>query len=483
MNTDVLIVGSGPTGLTLAVDLARRGVSFRIIERDTQGRGGDAGQAYLAGSRGKGLQPRTLEVFDDLGVIDEILRTGEVYPLIRIYAGRLPVWKAHMHKHQEPTEATPYPMTIMQPQWRTERILRDRLAELGGKVETGVELVEFSQDADSVSAVLRDASGQTSTIRASYLVGADGGRSAVRKTLGIGFLGETREEERMVLGDVKIEGLARDEWQVWINPLRMRLKAAVCPLPNTDTYQLTAPIAPGVEPDLTIEGFRRLLAEGSGRRDVRLTELIWASVYRVNIRMVDRYRSGRVFLAGDAAHVHSPAGGQGLNTGVQDAYNLGWKLARVLAGGPESLLDTYEAERKPVAESILGLSTKLHDRAGKGGRKALKRDEETSQLLLTYRGGPLAEGDHGGDRMPDGHCRLADGTRARLFDLFRGPHFTLLATKPAPALEGRDDVRVCNVDSLGEGYGDTAYVLVRPDGYIGLTARTLQEVSAYLGRV
>lgn len=463
MTTDVLIVGSGPTGLTLAVDLARRGVSFRIVERE----------ADRTGSRGKGLQPRSLEVFDDLGVIDEILATGEIYPVIRIYAGRVPIWKAHMHKRQEPSEAVPYPMTIMQPQWRVERILRDRLAELGGHVESGVELVGFTQDADGVTAVLRKESGETESVRARYLVGADGGRSVVRKTLGVGFVGETREDERMILGDVKIDGLERDAWHLYINLLKRQLKVGLCPLPNTDTFQLTAPLPAGAVPDLSFETFRQIVTEGTGRRDVVLREVSWASVYRVNIRMVDRYRVGRAFLAGDAAHVHSPAGGQGLNTGVQDAYNLGWKLARVLAGGPESLLDTYEAERKPIAEHILGLSTRLLDQAGKGGSaKAFKRDAETSQLLLTYRGGPLARGEHGGDRMPDGRL---DGLTTR-FDVLRGPHFTLFTTQPVRA--PRADVQVYPVAE-----GQAPFVLVRPDGYIALTAQTYEEVEDYLALV
>ncbi|MEV0271714.1 FAD-dependent monooxygenase [Hamadaea sp. NPDC050747] len=463
MTTDVLIVGSGPTGLTLAVDLARRGASFRIVERE----------ADRTGSRGKGLQPRSLEVFDDLGVIDEILATGEIYPVIRIYAGRVPIWKAHMHKRQEPSEAVPYPMTIMQPQWRVERILRDRLAELGGHVESGVELVGFTQDADGVAALLRKENGETESVRARYLVGADGGRSVVRKTLGVGFVGETRDDERMILGDVKIDGLERDAWHLYVNLLKRQLKVGLCPLPNTDAFQLTAPLPAGAVPDLSFETFRQIVAEGTGRRDVVLREVSWASVYRVNIRMVDRYRVGRVFLAGDAAHVHSPAGGQGLNTGVQDAYNLGWKLARVLADGPESLLDTYEAERKPIAEHILGLSTRLLDQAGKGGSaKAFKRDAETSQLLLTYRGGPLARGQHGGDRMPDGRL---DGSITR-FDVLRGPHFTLFTTQPVRA--PRADVQVYPVAE-----GQAPFVLVRPDGYIALTAQTYEEVEDYLALV
>ncbi|MEV6520454.1 FAD-dependent oxidoreductase [Longispora sp. NPDC051575] len=488
LDADVLVVGAGPTGLTLAIDLARRGVSVRVVEKAVTGRTGDPGSAHLAGSRGKGLQPRTLEVFDDLGVIDEILRTGAVYPPLRINAGRVPVWTAHMHKKRAPSAAVPYPMTLMQPQWRTEQILLDRFTSLGGTVQTGVELAGFTQDAAAVTATFTDGR----TVRARYLVGADGGRSVVRKALGIGFQGETREDERMLLGDVKAEGLPRDRWQVWINPVKLRVRVTMCPLPGTDTFQLTAPLEPGEDPDFSLATFQGYL-DRSGRRDIRLTEVTWASVYRVNIRMVERYRDGRVLLAGDSAHVHSPAGGQGLNTGVQDAYNLGWKLARVLAGGPGALLDTYEGERLPVAAAMLGLSTRLHDLAAKGGgRKAYKRDEETSQLLLSYAGGPLARGDRGGERAPDAPCRRPDGTATRLFDVYRGPHSTLLSLEGAPGTDlGMPDVRRLRVGTdlvddgghIRDAYGTGGHVLVRPDGYIGLVTTSETELAEYLTQI
>ncbi len=456
-NINVLIVGAGPTGLTLAVDLARRGVTFRIVDQATEPSGG---------AKGKGLQPRTLEVFDDLGVVDRVLATGNIYPPLRVRIGAVPVWRGRMHKLTAASEAVPYPMVIMHPQWRTEQVLRDRLAELGGMVEFGAGLTGFEQDAKGVTATL--ATGEV--VRADYLVAADGGRSSTRKALGVTFAGETREGQRMQLGDVRMTGVDRDRIHVWVRPGKGML--SLFPMAGTDTFQLMASLRPNDEPDLTLAGFRRLVAERSMLRRLRVTEVSWASLYRVNIRMAERFRVGRVFLAGDAAHVHSPAGGQGLNTGVQDAYNLGWKLARVLAGAPEELLDTYEEERLPVAAHILGLSTDLLDKG------TVKRGTNTKQLQLTYRGGSLAR--QGGDRVPDARLRLADGTRVRVFDLLRGPHFTLLSTGPAPALPGRPDV---HVHELAEPYGDERYVLVRPDGYIGIATSSPADLTAYLAKV
>lgn len=460
-NTDVLIVGAGPTGLTLAVDLARRGVAFRIVEQAPEPAGG---------SKGKGLQPRTQEVFDDLGVIGPILATATPYPPLRVRVGAVPIWQTRMHKPAEATDAVPYPTVMMHPQWRTEAVLRERLTELGGKVEQGTALTGFEQDAHGVTATL----GTGETLRARYLVAADGGRSPVRKALGVGFTGETREEERMVLGDVRADGLDRDHIHVWVRPGKGMV--ALYPMAGTDTFQILASLKPGVTPDLTRAGFQRLLAERSMLRRVRLTELLWSSLYRVNIRLADRYRVGRVFLAGDAAHVHPPTGGQGLNTGVQDAYNLGWKLARVLEGASEALLDTYEEERRPVAAGMLGLSVDLYE------KKSVKRDEETYQLSLSYRGGSLAV--RGGERVPDGSLLLggssAGGTRVRMFDLLRGPHFTLLSADPAPRVAHGPEVRAYRT---AEPYGGERHTLVRPDGYVGISTSSAEELAAYLDMV
>ncbi len=409
--THVLIVGSGPTGLTLAIELARRGVDLRIVEKSP---------VHPEGVRGKGLQPRTLEVFHDMGVIDEILATGAAYPLLRSYKDGQVIWEGRMQEPKEPSESVPYPELIMQPQWRTERILRDRLAELGHEVELGIEVTGFEQDAEGVTATLSNGE----RVSCAYLVGADGGRSTVRKALGVGFAGETFETERMLLADVKTPDVDRDHWHLWGDMAARTLHVALCPLPGTDVFQLTAPYTG--EDDL-----QRILDTHAG---VKLTEVVWRSEYRVNIRMAERFRVGRVFLAGDAAHVHSPAGGQGLNTGVQDAYNLGWKLAV----GSDVLLDSYEQERMPIAEHVLGLSTRLLREAD------LKRDEETQQLNLGYWYGPLSVGPRGGERVPG---------------VYGGGRFTLLADTSE---RYGDAVRV-----LPAPEGQKGVLLVRPDGYVG----------------
>ncbi|WP_371782718.1 FAD-dependent monooxygenase [Streptosporangium subroseum] len=582
-DTQVLIVGAGPTGLTLAIELARRGVGFRIVERAL---------GHPVGSRGKGLQPRTQEIFDDLGVIDEIFATGRIYPPIRAYSGDQVVWEGVMHERSEPEAAVPYPMVLMQPQWRIERIMRERLAGLGHHVELGTEAIAFEQHEDGVTVTLKRAapdgaapenvvpetaapygadvdtaasdgaalvpaasgsadvdtaasdgaalvtaasgsadvdtaasdgaalvtaasgsadvdtaasdgavlvtaasdgadvdtaasdgaaSGVVERVRCAYLVGADGGRSSVRKHLGVGFEGDTFETERMIIGDVRTPDLDRDHWHTWADMATRTMSVALCPLPGTDVFQFTAPFVAEEAPEPSLESFQRIFDEGSGRTDVRFTDVTWTSLYRVSIRMAERFRVGRVLLAGDAAHVHSPAGGQGLNTGVQDAYNLGWKLAGVLGGAPERLLDTYEEERLPVAADVLGISTRLYARARRNEQDAHVRDEETQQLLLGYRDGSLAAGERGGERAPD--ATLEGG---RLFDALRGPHFTLLALGTAHAALVKEinatygaAVHAHTVVRRGEAgdlidvegqvhdhYGQ-GLVLIRPDGYVG----------------
>jgi 2-polyprenyl-6-methoxyphenol hydroxylase-like FAD-dependent oxidoreductase len=478
----VLIVGAGPTGLTLAIELQRRGVPHRIVE---------ASPRPFEGSRGKGLQPRTLEVLEDLGVLDGFLAAGADYPTVRIHLPDGSDLERRMDELREPTPDVPYPNIWMVPQWRTGELLARRLSEWGGRIEYDVAVTGLRQDDRGVEVDL--STGETTAAR--YVVGADGGRSTVRRALGVGFEGETHETERMLIADVRLTGLDRDVWHVWPGADGRSLRLGLCPLPGTDDWQLTAPLASSVA---------EIVAEVAP--EVTLTEVGWTSQYRANMRMVERYRVGDVFLAGDAAHVHSPAGGQGLNTGIQDAYNLGWKLAT----GDDALLDTYEAERLPIAAEVLGVSTRLHRRHVEDADQAMRRDDPVlRQLTLGYREGPLADERRerpgtlrAGDRAPDAPCHDASGSPVRIFDALRGPHPVLLAFD-APAPNPGDGVRVVRVVRPGTPAGpddlvdtdghahraydvrDPALLLVRPDGYVGCAADGTDRaaVLAYLRRI
>ncbi|WP_420077837.1 FAD-dependent oxidoreductase [Streptomyces sp. JL3001] len=462
MSTDVLIVGAGPTGLALGIDLARRGVDALVVER--------AGELF-PGSRGKGIQPRTMEVFDDLGVLDAIHAAGGGYPVGMIWQDGQRVGEHRMFDPVEPTEDSPYDEPWMVPQWRTQRILFDRLEELGGKVAFGLEAVGLEQDEDGVT--VRLATG--GSVRARYVVAADGGRSAVRRSLGIGMTGETVDPNPTLVADARITGLDRDNWHIFPPRGEGDGFLAVCPLAGTEDFQVTAQFPEGSSVDLSLEGVRKVVAARSHLAPEDVTEVRWASDFRPRAALADRFRDGRVFLAGDAAHIHSPAGGQGLNTSVQDAYNLGWKLGAVLRDGvDEALLETYEEERRPIAADMLGLSTSVH-------RGEVRRGEATRQLGLGYRESSLTAETRqapatlrAGDRAPDG---MLGGVR--LFDAFRGPHWTLLAVgAEAPELPG--SVRVIRGPAQ-ESYGKGLF-LVRPDGYVGWAGDTADGLPRYLAR-
>jgi 2-polyprenyl-6-methoxyphenol hydroxylase-like FAD-dependent oxidoreductase len=417
--TSVLIVGAGPTGLTLALDLARRGISFRLI---------DAAVSPFAGSRGKGIQPRTLEIFQDLGVIDAILAAGARYPKIRIHVGPFSLRAGSFASSNQPTERVPYPCVWMVPQSRTEQILRERLTALGGEVEWGKALATFTQSEHGVDAVLRGGE----MMRATFLVGCDGGHSTVRNVLGLRLEGESIDDEAMLIADLEIVGLDRRDWHLW--PFAVGGPMALCPLPNTHLFQLIT------RAKIAATAIECAVLRVTGHNVQRVA---WSSIYRPAVRMVDCYRVGRVLLAGDAAHVHPPAGGQGLNTGIQDAYNLGWKLAGVIRGGADSLLDTYEVERLPIAAAVLGLSKRFHQ------RRSIKRGKATDQLDLNYRGSPLSSGVtlgrlHPGDRMPD--LRLEDGSR--LFDHLRGHQATEFVTPEGPRLLIRPDGYIAHIGTM-----------------------------------
>jgi 2-polyprenyl-6-methoxyphenol hydroxylase-like FAD-dependent oxidoreductase len=421
---DVLIVGAGPTGLTLAYDLARRGVKVRIV---------DAAFGPFRGSHGKGIQPRTQEIFDLLGLMPELAKVGGPYQRMRFHWGPLSVRGGSLATRHTPTEMTPYPNLLQVPQFETEGVLRAHLASLGVQVEYGRSFSALVQTDDFAEVTLADGE----RIRSAFVVGSDGGRSSVRKALGLRLVGGTVEERSLLVGDVKVDDLSREDWHVW--PWSSGGMLTLCPLPHTDFFQVTC-----AQVDDVTGHIERVTRH-------RVSEVLTSSSYTPQARMVQRYRVGRVFLAGDAAHVHPPAGGQGLNTGVQDAWNLGWKLAWALRGGPASVLDSYESERLPVAAAVLNLSRKLH------GARSMKRGELTNQLGLHYRESPLTSGTtlgelHAGDRMPDG--RLSNGRR--IFDVLRHEGATQLVRQ------------------------DGFKVLVRPDAYIASIGR--DDIDTYAGQ-
>ncbi|MDL5154811.1 FAD-dependent oxidoreductase [Actinomycetospora termitidis] len=460
---DVIVVGAGPTGLTTAVELARRGVPVRVL---------DGLDGPHRGSRGKGMQPRTLELLDQLGVADRLVSLGSFDLPFRHHEADGSVRDEERNADLvgsvvDPT--TPWRGSLVIPQWRTEQVLRERLAEEGVDVSYGVRLRSLQQDDEGVDLELDDGS----HLRSAWVIGADGGSSTVRRELGVGFLGETHEEVRLLLGDAEIDGLDRDHWHMWAaqGPLvgRGAVFFALCPLPATETWQIQiAHTDPDrhASPELLTE-----LVEALGPR-VRVRRVTTASDWRLNVRMVDDYRVGRVLLAGDAAHVHSPAGGMGMNTGIGDAVNLGWKLAAVVHGADPVLLDSYTDERLPVAAHVLGLSGELT------GRQVFSRTAEqirdTRGLGITYRTVPDGPGPVAGDRAPDAPLR-DDST---LFLRRRAADWTVLAfggpTAAPSDLPGGGPVQVLDADALAadgtlrEAYGaaDGTVVVIRPDGYV-----------------
>lgn len=504
---DVLIVGAGPTGTTLAIDLARRSVSVHVIEK--------ASTAF-GGSRAKGVQPRSLEVFEDLDVVADILVGGSLYPKLGIHLGPFTLpWS--MFRNVERTDQVPYPNTWLIPQFRVDGALHARLEQLGPSVEFGTELIEFEQLPDGV--VAKMASGSVNkAIKAKYLVGADGGSSTVRKQLGIDFGGSTDEQDRILIVDAAVTGLSRDRWHLW--PRGGGGFVGACPLPHSEMFQWMIRLAAGETPPAGLDAISARILKATRDRRIVLHDIQWQSVFRPNIRLAENYRRGRVFLAGDAAHVHTPAGAQGLNTGVQDAYNLGWKLGQVLAGAPESLLDTYQSERQPIAAGVLGLSTKKYKVIGKLDPSAVRRGKDEQQLTLTYRDGPLASNHsdrtgtlQAGDRVPDSTITRADGSPVRVFELLKGPHFTAIAYGPQAAqalkhLQWPDSgaaLKRIFIESVASGHGtacsDTrlafrkaygltgdALLLIRPDGYIShialsdMLSRTQGAMSAMAPR-
>ncbi|KDQ06117.1 hypothetical protein BOTBODRAFT_141286 [Botryobasidium botryosum FD-172 SS1] len=351
----VLIVGAGPTGLIAALALAKNGISVRVIERN---------KTFEPRTRGAALVPRTMELFANLGVVEEFIENGLLVPTLRTYAPNgydvLSSWT--FLAYEEPTPDVPYSRVILHPQDRTEAVLRNALKSYGIQVELGAELVKFEQDDEGVTAhVAFHGSTTPEVIRASWLIGADGGRSSVRKGLGIPFHGETPQAVSTILAGFDMESFDRTTWHRWgdLETASIVISPSV-PAPRFNM------VMSGKQVDESLLGagvaaLQDVFNQVTKRDDIKITKIDSMTSWKPNIRMAERFASGRIFLAGDAAHTHPPTGGQGLNSSAQDAHNLAWKLALVHKGlAPPSLLSTYEAERMPVITEMIDVTTGMY---------------------------------------------------------------------------------------------------------------------------
>lgn len=352
---DVLIVGAGPAGLTLACDLLRRGVSFRLIERLRAG---------SVGSSGKLLQPRTLEIFDDLGLIDDVIAHSSHPPPVRIYQGFEPTVGEVLVPMLESTPDTPYPNVRLQPQWKTEVLLRKHLVNHGGNVEFGTDFESLEQSEEDVRVGIRSADGEE-TVTARYVVATDGGQERLRQAVGMGSTGGDRKPGAVLMADVRVDGLDPNYCHEWTGPSGRIV--TLCPLPRTQSFQFAATIDAAETPELNLDTVQALLDEvtgpppplsrGAWAKFLRpvpppqgsrypASYLTWISRIADSPRVTAPFRKGRVFLTGDAAHEHGSAGPSGLNISIQDAYDLGWKLEQVLKGADDRLSDPFEKGRR-----------------------------------------------------------------------------------------------------------------------------------------
>ncbi|MEW6269214.1 MAG: FAD-dependent monooxygenase [Thermodesulfobacteriota bacterium] len=463
---DALVVGAGPVGLTMAIELVRHGLRCRIVDKN---------EARTDKSKALVLWSRSLEVLDDMGGAAPFLAAGMPAHGASLFSGG----KRLVHVTFEGIDS-PYPYGLMIPQSETERLLEQRLASLGVAVERRTEVTRVRGDADGVTTALRRTDGAEESLRSAWLLGCDGAHSTVRHELGIEFAGEV-EPNDWILADAHVHGtLAPDEvtlfWHATgilaffpISPGRFRMIADLGLARGTDH-----------PPDPTLAQAQAVLDQ-RGPGGLGLSDPVWLAGFRIHERKVVDYRRGRVFLAGDAAHIHSPAGGQGMNTGMQDAYNLGWKLGLCHAGRVRDLLlDSYSSERSAVGDVVLRnaaamtrVATLRNPIAQELRRRIVpllasldfvrsKMTSTMAELEIDYGASPLS-GEHRGltatawllghgvapgSRAPDGELvDAASGRSTTLFDVLRGTRHVLLAL----AGMGPDAARVSRVAAAARG--------------------------------
>ncbi|MEU2493162.1 FAD-dependent monooxygenase [Streptomyces sp. NPDC007883] len=457
VDTDVLIVGAGPVGLTAAAELRRHGADCRIIDRLP---------ARLPYAKAVGIQPRTLEIWDRMGMVRDAMDAAVPMRGQLVYADGGEPMRIDLRLPPD----VPYGFAAL-PQYETERVIEEHLARFGTGIERGTELVSFKQDTDGVISRIVAVDGGEEEVRSQFLVGCDGAHSIVRKTLGLAFEGAAFPEEYM-LADVEVD---------WGLPPGYGVRAMhhgddgavddllVCiPLPGRGRYRMSMLVPPelsaarrdageqgtgdgvahGLETGQRAPGIEHIQAviDRLSPEPATASAMRWSSVFRISHRLVDKYADGRVFIAGDAAHIHPPTGAQGMNTGIQDACNLAWKLALTVRGAAHPrLLDSYDAERRPIGEEVVGRTV----RHASEGVRADPDDYTTvmlreAQLLVAYPDSPVVgprtpglEGPGAGDRAPD--CGgLTGGIAAvplRLYDLLRDRgHVLLLHADSAAAL-------------------------------------------------
>jgi 2-polyprenyl-6-methoxyphenol hydroxylase-like FAD-dependent oxidoreductase len=487
-NSNVLIAGAGPVGLAMAADLARYGVSVRLIEKSPERT--DKSKALV-------LWSRTLELMDRMDCTAPFLTTGKKVTAVNITAGKEPITKITVDGVK-----TPHPYALMMPQCDTEELLGDFVASLGVKIERNIELTDFVASADGVTSTLRHLDGTEETFESGWLIGSDGAHSTVRHKLGMEFAGETMPSS-WVIADVHLSDVP--------NPEEISIAwhaegiLAVFPIQGS-RYRVIADSglthAGAASADPTVEDVQSIL-DVRGPGGITVSDPIWLTRFSINERKVANYRAGRVFVMGDAAHVHSPAGGQGMNTGIQDAFNLAWKLAMVSRGlgDEETLLGSYSAERSPIADDVL-------KGAGRGTEVALMRGEfkqsirnhitsfifglspvkkkmadVLTEVSIGYPRSPLNAGcEYAGGGPEEGERAPVDVDHACV-GAGDTPRFALYANegdgKGSALIEKYSDLLEPGLRAPFERNG---LWLVRPDGYVALATRhgRWDDVEQYL---